>query len=534
MEQFEFSEKMNKLAAVRKELAAFGQDDLLKDNWQELENTLKQKDADECLRIAVCGQYSAGKSTLVHALTNDDTIAIGQDVTTDKVKEYNWNGLKIADTPGIYAGREDHDALSKEYIRKADLLIYMITIQGFTREIGNNFKSLVQGEYADKTMLLMNKRNQEPAENEPNWIRDTRDFLGGEEQLKKFYFTIVDIEDYLIGKKEHEDILVAESHFDEFIEKLNRFISERELMGKVTSRRNCIDGFLNLYIQDFSQKHERDEFTRRAKTALNDALRACDKAFHDASIRMRSGIKEMKNNLLGLLADETIQQFKTEADQMQLNLEILLNDQQLTNDLEEVVAQLKRDTDDIAVDASQYETRLADLARRFKGGNIDIGGTIDLGPLKTGMANLGEYLSTITKDTVKSIAKIIGHKFSWFGAGKCVKFLQGLGKLFGPLTTLVDFMQLATDQMHQQEMENKRKELANTFNEIEEGIQAELDKVKNGILTEDGESNASLYSSLKKELAKIEQQEEAQIQLQKHKEELLERLKDIQRKLATI
>ena len=123
MEQLEFTQKTSQLNKILKELEDIGQDALLAKDFGQLKQTLKQKDEDETLRIAVCGQYSAGKSTLVQALTDDQTIKIGQDITTDKVQEYNWNGLKIADTPGICAGRQDHDALSKEYIRKADLLI---------------------------------------------------------------------------------------------------------------------------------------------------------------------------------------------------------------------------------------------------------------------------------------------------------------------------------------------------------------------------------------------------------------------------
>ena len=93
----------------------------------------------------------------------------------------------------------------------------MITIQGFTREIGANFKKLIQEKYIDKTMLLMNKRNQEPAENEQNWRRDTCDFVG-DQVLSKLYFSIIDVEDYMTGVRENIPELVAESHFDEFVQ----------------------------------------------------------------------------------------------------------------------------------------------------------------------------------------------------------------------------------------------------------------------------------------------------------------------------
>ena len=526
MEKFEFSEKMSALAQIRKELASLSDEPLLKDNLKTLEETLRHKDEDETLRVAVCGQYSAGKSTLVHALTNDDTIEIGQDVTTDKVKEYNWNGIKIADTPGIYAGREDHDALSKEYIRKADLLIYMITIQGFTREIGKNFKTLVQGEYADKTMLLMNKRNQEPAENEVNWIRDTRDFLGGDEMLKKFYFSIVDIEDYLIGKKENEPELVAESHFEEFWKKLNNFIDERQLMGKVTSRKNCIDAFLDLYIQDFSQKRAKDEFTRRQKLAINNAISACNKAFSDASLRMRTNVRTFKNELVGLLADETIKEFQTKAENAELALEAILDDPVLKNDIETAVKDLQSAMEGIDFDATQYEEELKRLAAKFHGANTDMGGTIDLGPLKSGMQGISKYLSTLTKDGLVKFVHFFGGKFKPWGATKWLNWLKGAGKWLGPLAALVDVASLIMDKKHQEEMAGHRRELSNMFSEIENGISAELDKVK--------DDDGFLIKSLKRELESIEQREAEQEALHAHKEGLLATLKGIKSRLALI
>ncbi|NLZ64482.1 MAG: hypothetical protein GX902_11810, partial [Lentisphaerae bacterium] len=263
MKNFEFVEKSNELNDIRNQLKDLQSEPLLKDGLEEIEKKLAAKDADSRLNIAICGQYSAGKSTLVYALTKDETIKIGQDITTDEVKTYPWNDLLIADTPGIYAGRPDHDERSLNFIQKADLLIYMITIQGFTREIGANFKKLIMEKYLGKTMLLMNKRNQEPAENEVNWRRDTILFLGDEEIAKKLYFTIVDIEDYLIGTDENIPELIEESNFENFISQLNLFVKEKGLFGKLLSRINIMDAFLSLCIEDFSKSHVQDDFTRR-------------------------------------------------------------------------------------------------------------------------------------------------------------------------------------------------------------------------------------------------------------------------------
>ena len=72
-------------------------------------NEYKQKLAEEqkvirenpVLRVAFIGQYSAGKSTIISALTGNRNISIGADITTDKATPYSWNGIEIMDTPGI-------------------------------------------------------------------------------------------------------------------------------------------------------------------------------------------------------------------------------------------------------------------------------------------------------------------------------------------------------------------------------------------------------------------------------------------------
>ena len=132
MTEFEFLRKNTEFQKNCEKIFLLKDEPLLQSDLKQLQNVLKEKEDETTLNIAVCGQYSAGKSTLVQALTKDENIAIGQDITTDAIKVYPWNGVLIADTPGIYAGRPEHDALSLDFIRKADLLIYMITFQGFS------------------------------------------------------------------------------------------------------------------------------------------------------------------------------------------------------------------------------------------------------------------------------------------------------------------------------------------------------------------------------------------------------------------
>ena len=94
-------------------------------NADELENALDQT---EPVSLVFAGQYSAGKSTIIRALTHDPTIVSGLGVTTTETHCYNWNGLNVIDTPGICTGRySDHDEKAQRAIANADMLVYVVT-----------------------------------------------------------------------------------------------------------------------------------------------------------------------------------------------------------------------------------------------------------------------------------------------------------------------------------------------------------------------------------------------------------------------
>ena len=52
------------------------------------------------------------------------------DIATDKTSSYDWNGIKIIDTPGLFTDRQDHDAITYDAIDKADLLVFSLTYSG--------------------------------------------------------------------------------------------------------------------------------------------------------------------------------------------------------------------------------------------------------------------------------------------------------------------------------------------------------------------------------------------------------------------
>lgn len=82
------------------EIVASIQSEACVDIANRMKADVESHDSEGILSLAMIGQYSAGKSTIVTALTHRTDIGIDSDIKTDSISEYLWNGIHIIDTPG--------------------------------------------------------------------------------------------------------------------------------------------------------------------------------------------------------------------------------------------------------------------------------------------------------------------------------------------------------------------------------------------------------------------------------------------------
>ena len=76
--------------------------------------------------VTLFGRTMAGKSTIREAITHGDggTIGKGAQRTTRDIREYDWNELRVVDTPGIGAYEGDADReLALSVVDESDLLL---------------------------------------------------------------------------------------------------------------------------------------------------------------------------------------------------------------------------------------------------------------------------------------------------------------------------------------------------------------------------------------------------------------------------
>ena len=108
--------------------------------------------------IMVYGIYNAGKSSILNELMGKDIAAVNPIPTTDKVTYYDWQGYKIADTPGIFAPIE-HQQVTQEHLKKADIVLFVMGTTG-SNEKKENYDRLKEiSDAGKKIIIVLNDKN---------------------------------------------------------------------------------------------------------------------------------------------------------------------------------------------------------------------------------------------------------------------------------------------------------------------------------------------------------------------------------------
>lgn len=188
----------------------------------------------EPLSLAFVGQYSAGKSTLISALTGDRSIAVGADITTEATSFHEWEGLRLVDTPGLWTERTEHDARTLEALRQAGLIVFCVTCNLFDEVALHSFRDLaIVRQYAPKMFLVVGKMSAEhgPRDERIQQYRKSIDEVIGPLSMDTLPHAFVDARDYLDGVDDGDHGLVARSHMQELVQRLDGFVRTRGLFG---------------------------------------------------------------------------------------------------------------------------------------------------------------------------------------------------------------------------------------------------------------------------------------------------------------
>ncbi len=163
------------------ERCAAGREDL-----ETLEQSIRQ--LDELFLLVVVGEFNAGKSTFINALLGSTVLPEGVTPTTTRIhrlrfgdsetRELVEGGIEeiaapvdllrqvtIVDTPGTNALDREHEAITDEYVPRADLVLFLTSADRPLTESERAFMERIR-QWGKKLVLAINKIDilQSPAE----------------------------------------------------------------------------------------------------------------------------------------------------------------------------------------------------------------------------------------------------------------------------------------------------------------------------------------------------------------------------------
>lgn len=217
--------------------------DVFKDLLERIPQTINNDDGP--LKVVFAGQYSAGKSSVISALTGREDIPIGAGITTQHTQTYHWQGVDIVDTPGIHTTlRPDHDEISYRTLSEADLVVFVTTNELFDDHLAEHFQKLAIGRDKGHEMLLlinkMQRHNQGNTEAAHQIVTEAlRDVLAplSPESLR---ISFVDAQSAIESSRcaddpEEAQYLWQDSGLDAFANNLNAFIRDKGLAARYTT-----------------------------------------------------------------------------------------------------------------------------------------------------------------------------------------------------------------------------------------------------------------------------------------------------------
>lgn len=508
---------------------------------QKLRDELKEHQEQGFLTVAFVGQYSSGKSTIISALTGRRDIHIDPDIATDKTVSYDWNSIKVIDTPGLFTDRKDHDEITYEAISKADLLVFCLTYMLFDSLTVENFKKLAYEEgYRWKMMLVVNKMSDEAGE-EAQKIANYRKSLA--EALKpysldEFPVCFIDAKDYCEGVDEVEDFLLEISRFQTFIDALNNFVERRGTLARydtpIRIALSCVDDAQTNFTRNNNQDSTFLEvLTRLSRTVRKERDRLRTKV-QSIALELSSAVAQEGTTLAAAVGTE--QDFEILNKQTELNVQKHYEkaETKLQDAIDTAVEDIRKELEEVlsgnlvkAFVACLEKSQNVSAKNLYSGMDIErIKGQVNFlknigetaGVKLTNLATrsfvntAGEgFLRSIDvvgsglHQSVLSVGKFVGFKFKPWQAVGIAKNIGNAAKFLGPALAIasvaVDVLQMQQEQQRERQMADIRRDITSQFQVIAKDLE-------NQIEIQLWDFDQQVYGEIEKQISAARQQEE--------------------------
>ena len=139
------------LNELRASLIRFGASD---ENMAPLERSIEQ--LDELFLLVVVGEFNAGKSAFINALTGQRLMEEGVTPTTARVTPVRYEDISIVDTPGTNAVIREHEEITSSFVPRADLVLFVTSADRPFTETERAFLEQIR-DWGKKIVIVINK-----------------------------------------------------------------------------------------------------------------------------------------------------------------------------------------------------------------------------------------------------------------------------------------------------------------------------------------------------------------------------------------
>lgn len=222
--------------------------------------------------IMIYGIYNAGKSSILNELIGEDRAAVEDKPTTDIVTYYDWQGYKIADTPGVFAPIQ-HEEVTQAHLKKADIVLFVMSTTGSNEKAENYTRMKAIADAGKKIIIVLNDKNGDLGHNDEAIQQIKRKVAVNMKQVgiadveEKYCIVTVNAERAHQGRVEEEPYFIEQSGLDELkdviLSELKRTTSFEILRGGIRQLENILEQFIGKL-----EAQENSEFLRKANQVL--------------------------------------------------------------------------------------------------------------------------------------------------------------------------------------------------------------------------------------------------------------------------
>jgi len=487
--------------------------------------------------LVIAGQYSAGKSTIVSALTDREDIAIGAGITTEKVKDYDWNGVKIVDTPGVHTEiRPDHDEIAYRAISEADLLVFVLTNELFDSHLASHFRKLaVERDKAHEMMLVINKMRRCEMGNTQEAQSIIRKDL--EKVLVPFssedlHASFIDAKSARESKSEIDDevanTLWRKSGFEVFTQELNKFVREKGLPSRYTTALYSLEQVLQEALSSESTGDKdidalEEIFLQRRRALLEtqgNIPHSVDGEIHRTTAQIREEGRKIADMIHG-----SADQKKVDRELQAAQVRVQKHAEQLNESIQSIITNHMEKLDDrisaianselakelfprlvhriedanISPETMSKLKKASDITSKFGEFLIKHSFAPNAGTLG-GLFKLNQYSGTSAHIAVKEIGHFFSKSFKPWEAVKWTRGIANAGRVLAVAGTVLTFILQIKEDANAAQLEKDLREsriaVRSGFNDAANVIEMRFDK----------DTNAWIASTLTTEIEDVDKQ----------------------------